>query len=156
MTIMKQPEKTDEKELNSIVEDKADTVTLRGRKWKVKWMKNGTKRKVTDILLTEKDELKVTTKCVAAMLLNGYWKIRFFYWILWRWIYYVKQCDESELLGVLEVCKKKVQLTEYYINTILLTELRDTIQGMTREEAERIRQEQISAMRGQQERKGHT
>lgn len=156
MTLMKQPEKTDERELNSIVEDKADTVSLGGMKWKVKWMKNGTKRKVTDILLNEKDELKVTTKCVSAMLLNGYWKIRFFYWILWRWIYYVMQCDESELLEVLEVCKKKVQLTEYYINTILLTELRDTIQGMTREEAERIRQEQISAIRGQQERKGRT
>ncbi|WP_052340671.1 hypothetical protein [Bacteroides sp. 14(A)] len=80
-----------EKALNSIVENKKDIVKIRGRKFSISWMRNRTRRKVTDIFLEEKEEDKVSAKCAAALVLNGYFKIKFFYWLLWRWFYYVKQ-----------------------------------------------------------------
>ena len=138
-----------EKALNSIVENKKDIVKIRGRKFRISWMRNRTRRKVTDILLEEKEEDKVSAKCAAALVLNGYFKIKFFYWLLWRWFYYVKQYSDKELLPLVDMCKKKAQLEDYFLITIYLTEMRDTIKSMTREEVNRIRQESFMAQRGQ-------
>lgn len=145
------PTPEDELLLNSVVEDKADEIMLRKKKCRVRWMRNCTLRKVSDIQHTEKDELKVNTKCVAAMLLNDYWKIRFFWPFLWRWFYYVKQYSDEELLPVIALCKKKVLVESYYAATILLTEMRDTVMQMSREEVRRFRRESIGAQRGRSE-----
>lgn len=138
-----------EKTLNSIVENKKDIVEIRGTKFSIGWMRNRTRRKVTDIFLEEKDEDKVSSKCAAAFVLNGYFKIKFFYWFLWRWFYYVKQYSDKELMPLVELCKKKAQPGDYFLITIYLTEMRDTIKSMTREEVSRIRQESFMAQRGQ-------
>lgn len=148
---IEQPGLDAERELNDIVNNSKDIVTIRKRKWKVGWMRNRAKRKMTDILLNEKEDDKVNSKCAAALLLNGYFKIFFFYEILWRWFYYVKQYSDEELLPVIELCKKKVQVEAYCATTILLTEMKDTIMIMTREEVSRIRQESIMAQRGRSE-----
>lgn len=101
------PTEKEEALLDSIVENSKDTVEIRGRKWHVAWMRNGTKRKVTHIMLTEKEDDKVNSKCAAAIVLNGYWKILFFYWFLWRWFFYVMQYSDEELLPLIETGKKK-------------------------------------------------
>lgn len=132
-----QPSIKDEILLNDIAEAEKDVVVLRGNKWRIGWLRNGTKRKITQIFLKEKQEDKVGAKCVAALILNGYWKINLFYWFLWRWFYYVKQYSDIEMLPVVEMCKKKLQVTGYFVLTILLTGIKDTIMMMTREEAER-------------------
>lgn len=137
-----------EKALNEIVENKKDVVEIRGRKFRIGWMRNRAKRKITDIILEEKYEDRVSAKCSAALILNGYFKITFFYWFLWRWFYYVKQYSDKELMPLVELCKKKVQLEDYCLITIYLTEMRDTIKSMTREEVNRIRQESFMAQRG--------
>ena len=100
------PTEKEEALLDSIVENSKDTVEIRGRKWHVAWMRNGTKRKVTHIMLTEKEDDKVNSKCAAAIVLNGYWKILFFYWFLWRWFFYVMQYSDEELLPLIETGKK--------------------------------------------------
>ena len=100
------PTEKEEALLDSIVENSKDTVEIRG-KWHVEWMRNGTKRKVTHIMLTEKEDDKVNSKCAAAIVLNGYWKILFFYWFLWRWFFYVMQYSDEELLPLIETGKKK-------------------------------------------------
>lgn len=142
------PTEEQEKRLNDVIEDSVDIVKLRNSTWKVKWLRNRAKRKITDILLNEKDEDKVNSKCVSAMLLNGYWKIKFFYWLLWRWFYYVKQYSDEEYLPIINLCKKKVQVEQYCATIILLTEMKDTMMMMTRAEVNRIRQEHSSVRRG--------
>ena len=145
-----QPTENDERQLNSVMDDGVDYVMVRGKRWAVRWIRNRAKRKVTDIFLNEKEEDKVAAKCTAALRLNGYFKIKFFYWILWRWYYYVRQYSEAELLPFIEMCKKKVQLTEYFVAIILLTEMKDTMMMMTRAEAEHIRQGSNGAQHGTQ------
>lgn len=134
--------------LNSVVEDKKDIVEIRGRKFRIGWLRNRARRKLTDIVLNEKDDSKVSSKCSAALVLNGYFKIKFFYWFLWRWFYYVMQYSDKELLPLVELCKKKVQVEDYCIITISLTEMRDTIKAMTREEVSRILQGNFMGQRG--------
>lgn len=148
---IKQPTIEDEKLLNEVIENNPDELEAFGRKWKIGYLRNGTKRKVTNILMREKQEDKVSSKCTAALLLNGYFKIFFFYWILWRWLYYIKQVGDEELLPIMEYCKKKVDVESYCLVTIYLTEMRDTIMTMTREEVNRFLQESRGAQHGASE-----
>lgn len=143
-----QPTEEDEKLLDAIAENSKDYVEVRGRKWGVRWVRNRAKRKVTHIMLTEKDEDKVVYKCAAALRLNGYFKITFLYWFLWRWYYYVRQYSEGELVPFLNLCKKKVPVEGYLIATMLLTGIKDSAMNMTREEAGRILRARSGEQRG--------
>lgn len=138
-----------ERELNSIANNEKDVVMLHGRKIKIGWLRRGTIRKLTTIMLDAKTDAKsesqITCKLAAATVLNGFFKIKFFYPFLWRWYYYIRQYHDSELLPIIEIGKKKVQLTEYYSIMILAQGLKDTQQTMTREEVSRTLQELQSA-----------
>lgn len=148
---IKEPSLEDEKKLNDVIENKKEEVFLLGSKWKIGYLRNGTRRMVSDVVLSEKDDSKVNSKCAALLLLNGYFKIFFLYWFLWRWFYYVKQYHDSELLNVIEVCKKKVDLESYYVSTIYLTEMRDTMMTMTRKEVNRFLREKHGEQPGSSE-----
>ena len=145
--VKRQPTIEEERLLNSVVEDEVSRVAVRGTTYKLKYMRNATIRKITNVMLKDGDDSKVSSKCAALMVLNGYFKIKFFYWFLWRWFYYVKQYLEIELHPLIDEGKKKVRAEDYYINTIFLIGMKDTMIAMTREEAERFRQELSSGQR---------
>lgn len=56
--------------------------------------------------MKEKNESKRNVKICVVMLLNNYWKIKFLYWVWWRWLYYVCDLDDVEVLRVANVAKK--------------------------------------------------
>lgn len=145
--VKEQPTIDEQRELNSVVEDEISEVKVRNTTYRLRYMRNATIRRITDVMLNEKDDSKVSSKCAALMVLNGYFKIKFFYWFLWRWFYYVKQYLEIELHALIDEGKKKVRAEDYYINTIFLIGMKDTMIAMTREEAERFRQELSTAQR---------
>ena len=145
--VKRQPTTEEERLLNSVVEDEVSRVVVRSTTYKLKYMRNATIRKITNVMLKDGDDSKVSSKCAALMVLNGYFKIKFFYWFLWRWFYYVKQYLEIELHPLIDEGKKKVRAEDYYINTIFLIGMKDTMIAMTREEAERFRQELSSGQR---------
>jgi hypothetical protein len=134
-----------ERELSSIANNEKDLVGKR----KIGWLKRGALRKFTSVMIDGKTDAKsesqVSCKLAAIVVLNGFFKIKLFYPLLWRWYYYIKQYDDSVLLPIIEMGKKKVQLTEYYSIMMLAQGLKDTHQTMTREEASRILQELSSA-----------
>lgn len=138
---IKEPSQQAEQELNAIVENTLTKVRLGRRTVKVGAMTNELVRKLTDLALNERDESKVSTKSVAMIVLRKWWKIKLFYWFLWRWYYYVREYPEGELTAVIETAKKKLPLESYYRNTILLIGIRDTKMTMTREEVNRFLQE---------------
>lgn len=141
----RQPTAEEQKNLDEVLENSVSEVELRGKKIKIRWMRKGTLRKISHIMLSDDDEMKVTTKCAAAMVLNGYWKLKFRWWYLWRKWYYINQYTDDELSKIIDEGKKKVPVLPYYINIISLTEMKDTILAMTREEVERYRQGQVTA-----------
>lgn len=134
----------DEKELSAIANDEKTEVVLGGKKIKIGWLKRATLRQFSSIMVSEKDESQVSCKLAATIRLNGYFKLKLFYPLVWRWYYYIKQYDDKELLPLITEGKKKVQLQEYWLIMMLSQDLRDTLQTMTREEANRMLQEQLS------------
>ncbi len=152
ITIMRkniqQPTVEEQKRLDDVLENSTDYVTIRNRKFGIKWLHRGTLRKLTHVLHSCEKEDEVTAKCASLIILNGWWKIKLFHWIYWRMLW--KKYTDSELIDIIAVGKKKVesQKLEYLSATMFLTGMKDTMMTMTRKEAEHIlqglRQEQDS------------
>ena len=86
---------------------------------------------------------KVGKKVIwIVILLNNIWKIRAFYWLYWRWLYYIKDVDVVEVLKVLDVSKKKIPSNAFSLTTILATGMTDVMMTMTRSEVKAIQAEQ--------------
>lgn len=124
------------------------------KRYKIRWLKNGQLVKLTRLLLRKEDvekpkkttgsevldsileDNKLACKAAAIIILDGFWKLKLFYWILWRWFYYFKQYDNIQLEPILNVGKKKVPLLQFYRTTMSLTEARDTLMQMRTAEVE--------------------
>lgn len=128
--------------LDDILSETPTEYIFRGKKRKLGWLHKGTTRKFTHIELKEKNEWKKRVKQCVVVQLNNVWKIRFFYWLLWRYYYYIIDLDVWEVLGVLNVAKKKIQSTAFQLTTILATAMTDAMMTMTKAEAERTQAEQ--------------
>jgi len=146
-----QPTQADEQLLNDAMENSVDIVGIKGtkKKYKIGWLKKGTMRKISAVALKDKDDDTLSCKTAVLMILNNYWKIKLFYGIMWRWWFYVKEYTDDQLSDILVMSKKKVPFTPFLINTILVTEMRDTIMRMTKEEAERFHQGLVTAKQQQ-------
>lgn len=123
------------------------------KKYKIRWLKNGQLEKLSRLLLHKKtldeqtttgsdvmdailEDNKLACKAAAIIILDGFWKIKFRYWYLWRWFYYVRQYDNIQLHEILEVGKKKVPLNQFYATIMSLTEAKDTLMRMRAKEVE--------------------
>ena len=112
------PTPEDERLLNDVLEDSVDYVEVRGKKYGISWLKRGTIRKFTSTMQKSGNDDKISCQCAAAIILNGYWKIKFFYPFLWRWFFYIKQYGDHELMKVIAVGKKKIPVEDYLTATI--------------------------------------
>lgn len=123
------------------------------KKYKIRWLKNGQLEKLSRLLLHKKtidehattgsdvmdailEDNKLACKAAAIIILDGFWKIKFRYWYLWRWFYYIRQYDNIQLHEILEVGKKKVPLNQFYATIMSLTEAKDTLMRMRAKEVE--------------------
>ena len=138
---MEQPNNEAQEVLDDILEDGKEAVDIRGKKFNIGWIKKGVIRKLTHVIMTCKKEDELSAKCASLVLLNNYWKIFFFHWLYWRYLWF--KYSDDELLVVFLVAKKKVdsQTRAYFTNTIYLIGMKDTIMTMTRKEAEHTLQE---------------
>lgn len=141
---IEQPSLEEQALLAEVREDSADVVMLRSTKIRMKWIKACVRRNISNVILKETDESKVGAKCAAIAVLNGYFSIKLFYWFLWRWFYYIKQYTDEEYIPLMSLCKKKLGAKNYYLLTILVTGMKDTMMAMTRKETEVILHERTS------------
>lgn len=137
-----QPSLEEQTLLTEVRENSVDVVMLRNTKVSMKWIRACVRRKISNVILNETDDSKVGAKCAAIAVLNGFFAINFFYWFLWRWFYYVKQYTDEEYIPLMSLCKKKLGAENYYLLTILVTGMKDTMMAMTRKETELILHEQ--------------
>lgn len=146
-----------------MIYDEPDTVELRGRKIKMRWINGHATEKVTRVMLAGErrsadgyplSEGMVVCKCAAALRLNGYWKIRMLWWAVWRWYYYVRQYSEFELLPLIAMAQKKTPVLPYYQAITSLTVLKETRMNMTRQEVEREQKRMKAPSATRQERSG--
>ena len=135
---VEQPELKLQELLDSIMSEEPTEFMFRGKRHSVGWLKKGAVRKFTHITMKEKDESKRNVKICVILLLNNIWKIRFFYWAYWRWLYYICDLDDVEVLRVVDVCTKKIPSVASSLLTILATGMTDLMMTMTKSEAKAI------------------
>lgn len=145
---MEYPSTDIEKELNSLIGNKPDIAFIRKKKYKVKWLHPVTTRFITDLSLKDGNDDTLSYKVCAAIILNGFFRLKLFHWILWRWFFYIRQYDESDLTDIIALGKKKIPLSEYYTNIILATDMKDTAMMMKKGEVYSFRQGQSTAQAG--------
>ena len=152
----------------SLISNDADEVQIlrTNKKYKIRWLKNGQIEKLTRLLLGKNgtggqdsgtdiiEDGKLACKAAAVIILDGYWKLKFRYWFLWRWFYYIKQYDNIQLDPILDMGKKKVPQMQFYRTIMSLTEAKDSLMRMTAREVERTLQELNTAARLQTGNKG--
>lgn len=161
---IEQPTEAQQRELKSIMDDTPTEVGIlrTEKKYKIRWVKNVVIERLSRLLIHSGDtdnadgkeadlykaiseDAKLACKAAALFILNDYWKIRFKYWFLWRWFYYVRQYDGVQLQPILTVGKKKLPLMQFFGTTTLLIGAKDTLMQMRTQEVERILQEQALA-----------
>jgi hypothetical protein len=167
---VEQPSVESQRTYASLRDNDATVVSILGtkKKYRIRWLKNGQIDRLSRLLIRKgetdnedgtKDspldaiieDSKLACKAAAIYILDGYWKLKFRYWYLWRWFYYVRQYDNVQLQEILEEGKKKVPLTPFLLTTMSLTGARVTLMSMRTEEAERTLQELASVQRQETE-----
>ena len=161
--IIEQPSLESQRTYVSIRDNDATVVSILGtnKKYKIRWLKNGQIDRLSRLLIRKGDtdnedgtndspldaildDSKLACKAASIYILDGYWKLRFRYWYLWRWFYYVRQYDNVQLQAILDEGKKKLPLTQFLMSTMSLTGAKATLMNMRTEEAEHILQELAS------------
>lgn len=132
---MEQPNNQLQLILDEVLAAEPSVVEFRGKKRVINWLYKGTIRKFSHVSAKEKDDWKKDVKTCAIILLNNVWKIRLFYWIYWRWLYYIVDIDIVEVLRVLDGAKKKIPSTAFSLATILVTGMSDLMMTMKTKEA---------------------
>lgn len=83
-------------------------------------------------------------KQAALIVLNGYYKIRLLYPILWRIWAYIYEYSEIQVMPIIEVGKKKLPLKSHWANMAFSVDMRNDWMTMTSKEAEQYRAELLS------------
>ena len=167
---VEQPSVESQRDYVSLRDNDATIVPVLGtkKKYKIRWLKNGQINKLSRLLIRKSDtddkdgqndspldavldDTKLACKAAAIYILDGYWKLKFRYWFLWRWFYYIRQYDNDQLQPLLDAGKKKVPLTQFLLATMSLTEARVTLMSMRTEEVERILQERATVQQEETE-----
>jgi len=167
---VEQPSVDSQRTYASIRDNDATVVPILGtkKKYRIRWLKNGQIDRLSRLLIRKGEtdnedgtkgspldavleDSKLACKAAAIYILDGYWKLKFRYWYLWRWFYYIRQYDNEQLQGILDEGKKKVPLVQFLMTTTSLTGARATLMNMRTEEAERTLQGLASAQRQETE-----
>lgn len=130
--------------VSSLMEQEPETISVNGHKHTITWIKRRTQRKFSHIMLKEKDPWKRNVKTCACVLLNSrhglvtWFLLHFWYFIYWRWLYYVKDIDQVEVMGVFCASKKKIQSEPLAVATILATAMMDTMMATAQHEVGQV------------------
>lgn len=129
--------------LDSVIHEEKTDFVFMGKKHKMGWLRKGTMSKCSHVQMKDKNEWRRNVKICALILLNNVWKIRFFYAIYWRWLYYIKDVDIADVLNVLDKSKKKIPSNAFSLATILTTGMTEVMMTMTKAEAKVSQAERV-------------
>lgn len=144
-----QPTIDNERQLEGVVDNNTDYVEIRGKRFGFRPLGGWARHKISLIMLKKGgDEFAVSCKCLAAAKLHSYFRIKFLWWLVWRWYYYVRNYTETELMEAFVLIKKKVAAEDYWAVTMLQIGMRETMMQMNREEVSATLREHSGDNRG--------
>lgn len=142
---------------------KTEILLSTGRKVRVGWLCADAQDKIDDIIVhhdtvakqVEKEEISVNkgnkqtrkfySKMAAAILLNSYFRLKFFFGIKWRIIHHFWHLNGEDYLKIIAEGKKKAAEQPFYLAMAYSTTMSDIWTTMTKKEAEVFRREVNSA-----------
>ena len=143
-TTVEQPQIDAHKLLSDLIHNEPETVEIEGRKMKMRWLHKDTESRIANMVVRESSIDKRTVKWYSLVRLDrrsGFltWLLGWsWYWILWRWIWYVRheRCTKFQM-EVVEISKKKIQNRSeaLALTTILMIEAMDTMMTTARHES---------------------
>lgn len=158
---MKQPISDARREYTDIVNDIPTTVAIPGTKKSVKvtGMKPYTIERLTELWcsrdMTIKEDSSETlrdlckepyfaVKEACLFVLNGYWRIRLLFPLMWRIWGKLRGYTEAQMLPIIMEGKKKLPLTAHWTNMAYSVDMRNDWMKLTSKEAEQYRAELLS------------
>ena len=95
--------------------------------------------------LTAMDEVlgdgKLACKAAAIYVTPGFFRLKLKYWWLWRWFYYIRQYDYSQLQPILLTGNRSTPWIDFLKTVSILSNQKTTQMRMTAKEAEAVIQE---------------
>lgn len=143
---IEQPKLDVQEVVSNLMEQEPETVVVCGKKHRIGWLKKRTVRKFSHIMVKDKDPWRRNVKVCACILLNNkhglvtWFLLWAWYWMYWRWLYYVRDIDQVEVMGVLDASKKKIQSEPLAMATILAIGMMDLMMNMARHEVTQAEQ----------------
>jgi len=90
---------------------------------------------------------KLSCKIAAVLTLHGFFRILFLYRFRWRWFYYIRQYEPSQLNELLKVGIQSLPYTETLEVNSTLLQTREVLKQLTMDEAEKLfKSEDYAAM----------
>ena len=143
---IEQPKLDVQELVSNLMEQEPETVVVCGKKHRIRWLKKRTVRKFSHIMVKDKDPWRRNVKVCACILLNNkhglvtWFLLWAWYWVYWRWLYYVRDIDQVEVMGVLDASKKKIQSEPLAMATILAIGMMDLMMNMAKHEVTQAEQ----------------
>lgn len=143
---IEQPKLDVQEVVSNLMEQEPETVVVCGKKHRIGWLKKRTVRKFSHIMVKDKDPWRRNVKVCACILLNNkhglatWFLLWAWYWVYWRWLYYVRDIDQVEVMGVLDASKKKIQSEPLAMATILAIGMMDLMMNMAKHEVTQAEQ----------------
>ncbi len=124
------------------------------KRYTIDWLKNAQMTKLASLLIQKKhggknetnegsdtfkailDDNKLACKVASIYILNGFWKIRFRYWMLWRWFYYIRQYETSQLMPLLLAGRERIPFEQYLFATSIQASAKEILTQMTMQQIE--------------------
>jgi hypothetical protein len=136
---------------HEIKEDIPFVVTLMGREYKCRYLKEWTAGKISYLIAQREpnptadvsamvDLMKknntIASKCVSMLILGSYWKIRLLHWWFWRKLY--RNCIGRELTVALTTVYEALDLSFFFQNMILIEQMNILKKKMTKIELKQL------------------
>lgn len=84
---------------------------------------------------------KLACKAAAIYVTPGFFRLKLRYWYLWRWFYYVRQYDNTQLQPILSAGVGSTPYLDFLKTMAILSNQKTTQMRMTVKEAEAVMQE---------------
>ena len=84
---------------------------------------------------------KLACKAAAIYVTPGFFRLKLKYWLLWRWFYYVRQYDNSQLQPILSAGNGSTPYIDFLKTMSILSNQKTTQMRMRAKEAEAVMQE---------------
>lgn len=87
----------------------------------------------------------LAAKAASCIILNNFFKIKFFHWFYWRWLYYIRQYNDFQFALIIFEGQKKSPVEAFLMGMQFLTMGKTTMMTMTKKEAEQSQAAQTLA-----------